>query len=331
MGEPAATQALWMLLDEPVLKDAILGHLTWVTGIDLSAVEWFVPESVYPDRARPDLEGMQVIDGETLPRLVVETKFAARLGVDQVDAYLRNQSDRLRGGPGAMVLVVPSARRREAERVVMESLDRLLETGRPLTGIGHAVVTWDEWLNVWVEAAEEASLGARSIAADVAQLQAMCATLCGTFIAPFESTVEPEWHKREEDLRHIVKDASQAVTRPGERLLPARDLGSFWGRWVYTRSPAKESYIGVGLVPQFADGGLGPLWVLVHKEADGFHQMRARLMNSHIGREARHDHGSVWVPLTLPPGTGGVELIEAVIAQVREIIAVITQSSEAIG
>lgn len=319
-----------MLLDEPVLRAAILDHLTQLTGTDLSGIEWFVPESISPDLARPDLEGMQVIDGESVPKLVVEMKFGARLDTGQIVAYVQNQSGRLKGASGAFVLLVPGLRRGEAERVLSESLSAQSATELPVA-IGHGVVTWEEWLDVWEGAVEGVSQGPDSIAADVAQLRAMCVTLCDTFIAPFPSIEPAAWRDREQDLRHLIKDVSQAVTLPGERRLPARQMGWWWGRWVYTRAPRTESYLGLGVVPRFADAGDTPLWVLFDKHVDGFHEIRARLMNSPVGRDARLEEGGVWLPLTVPPKLAGLELIEAVTAQVREIIAVATQPSRAVG
>lgn len=322
MGEPAATQAIWMLLDEPVLKDATLAHLTDQTSVDLSGIGWFVPESIYPDRARPDLEGMEAHRGGVVPRLVVEMKFGAPLNTEQVLAYLRNQSARLAGEMGAFVLLVPSERRAEADRVLATSYE--MWAGDVVRSpIRSAVITWREWLDVWQEAAASEIQGPRSIAADVSQLRAMCKTLSGTYVAPFDHSVESSWRDREEDLRDLVRGVSAAITpkRQGERLLPARSMGSFWGRWVYPVDDTRI-YLAVGLVPRFADQGQAPLWLHFPKQAESFEQIRARLLNSPIGSEVRHDGGSLWLPLTIPESIAGLDLIEALTTQVREVIGI---------
>lgn len=49
-------------------------------------------------------------------------------------------------------------------------------------------------------------------------------------------------------------------------------------------------------------------------------------MNGPRGGRARHEEGSVWLPLMLPSEVAGLELVEAVTSQVEEIIAVTTKS-----
>ncbi len=329
MGEPAATQAVWMLLDDPLLRQAMVEYLGRRTQVDLTGVEWFVPEVVHLDRARPDLEGMQVVEGEAVPRVVVEMKFGAGLGTEQIVAYLRNQDARLGSSPGAIVLLVPRQRRAEAERVLAASLD-LWKGGLVDRDVGHAVVTWDEWLDVWDDAASTVPWGPQSIAADVAQLRAMCATLSGNFIAPFSGPDLVGWREREGDLQQLVREVTRGLTDPSSRLLPARDMGAFWGRYVCVW-PGRDSYYAVAVVPRLAAVGGTPLWVLFHQQTDLFHLIRARILSSVAGRNARQDDGSLWLPLTVPEGLAGVELIESVTAQVREIVAVATQPDDDVG
>ena len=107
-------------------------------------------------------------------------------------------------------------------------------------------------------------------------------------------------------------------------------MGAFWGRYVYVW-PGRDSYYAVAVVPRLAAVGGTPLWVLFHQQTDLFHLIRARILSSVAGSNARQDDGSLWLPLTVPEGVAGVELIESVTAQVGEIVAVATQPDDDVG
>jgi hypothetical protein len=118
-GEPAATQALAMLLEDEPLREAFLRALEDRTGANLNAVSYFVPEAVHEDGARPDLEGL---DDEGQPLIVVEAKFWAALEQGQVRSYLADQVSRLGAGvQGVFVLVVPTSRADVAQGVLNEA------------------------------------------------------------------------------------------------------------------------------------------------------------------------------------------------------------------
>src|SRR5664279_4737819 len=91
-GEVAATQALAILLDEPLLREAVLRLLTVRTEIDLSAVRRFQAEAVHDDGGRPDLEG---VTDDGFPLVMVEAKFGAPLTVKQLRSYFDDQARRL--------------------------------------------------------------------------------------------------------------------------------------------------------------------------------------------------------------------------------------------
>ena len=87
---------------------------------------------------------------------MVEAKFGAELSIDQVDAYLANQEGRLEGEMrGALILLVPSYRKPEAETLLGALGPRADEQNARATSVSTAVVTWDEWLDVIDQAARE--------------------------------------------------------------------------------------------------------------------------------------------------------------------------------
>jgi hypothetical protein len=124
-----------------------------MTESDLGAVESFQAEPVLSDRSRLDLEGT---DSEGRPLLVVEAKFGARLDSGQVQAYLTHQKGKLGVDVrGALILLVPADRKPEAADVLRNVGDRAEEQEVRTAPVSTAVITWDEWMGVWGEAARE--------------------------------------------------------------------------------------------------------------------------------------------------------------------------------
>ena len=213
-GEVAATQALAMLLEEPQLSDAMLGHLGQITETDLGAVASFQPELVHDDRARPDLEGQ---DSRGRPLVVVEAKFGAALTSDQVHAYLTDQEVRLEGGVrGALILLVPSYRRPEAEGLLGTLEGRTDEQNAPTASISPAVDTWEEWLRVMNEAAQALPAHEQdAVLCDLGQLRELCATMRGLDVPPLGlAATGRDLHDRERDLRRLVDEVTVQFRTP---------------------------------------------------------------------------------------------------------------------
>ena len=136
-GEPAATQALAMLLEDEPLREAFVRDLEDRTGTDLNAVSYFVPEAVHEDGARPDLEGL---DDEGQPLIVVEAKFWAALEQGQVRSYLADQASRLGASvQGVFVLLVPTSRVEEAQSVLNEATEGDFRLSVGDADLGHVV------------------------------------------------------------------------------------------------------------------------------------------------------------------------------------------------
>ena len=145
-------------------------RLGQVTDTDLGAVASFQAELVHEDLGRPDLEGQ---DSLGRPLLIVEAKFGAALTVDQVRAYLSDQHGRLVGQVrGALVLLVPSYRKPEAEAVLRALENQADDFNASTPSMATAVVTWDEWLGVWNEAAHELSAAPGVIVGELGALTA---------------------------------------------------------------------------------------------------------------------------------------------------------------
>lgn len=325
MGEPAATQAVHVLLREKSLKQATLRLVRDRTGVDLSDVERFVAEAVGLDRARPDLEGLT---SQAEPLLVVEMKFGARLGPGQLLAYLRSQRVRLDPERDrVLVVLVPDRRRLEAERVLGNvnatwGVEAPAEASRTRT----TVVTWPELLDAW-DAVTSGEADLVAVNADVVQLRGLCEALTGFVIEPFDlELASGGWLARLDDLRKL----SDAVTRAFGDVNPTADetkLGYVSRRYFLAGGPSSRTSLAVGVQARFAEQGMTPLWARLHRKTPGFEAARSLISASPLGSAAREDHGHLWLPLLLEPHLPGSAQVEPLVAQVEAILSVLRSSS----
>ena len=318
VGEVAATKSLTWLASDQGLRAAILAYLGRRAGMDLTSVEEFVPESVDDDGARPDIE-MRDADGRTLA--LVEAKFGAHLTEEQVAAYL-DILDR-RSGPhrGALFILVPPSRVDEAQRTLERTVN-----ARP-EAVAHAVVTWNEWLDEWDAVAEESSDA--GLASDLHQLKAMCHTLGGRVIPPLAGTASGrDWQERASDLRRTVEVVTaRFLGSLSRRNLPMQgNLESKPYTYRYLPEISRTTWVQVGVWGTFADEGLTPFWLMLHKDDErsgGFQAALQRLMASELSRKVRRDDGHAWVPLEVPGDANGPELADALETRVGAVLGML--------
>ena len=311
-GEPAATRALAMLLEDEPLRMAFVREIEQRSGVPLGAVSYFVAEAVHADGARPDLEGL---DDDSKPLIVVEAKFGAHLGEAQIRNYLSDQADRLgKGGTGVLVLLVPSSRVIEAQRVLEAS-----DAGG--TGV---VVTWDDCITCCEEAAKELP-NATEIANDLFQFKAMCTTLGGIVIAPLGNVaLGKEWRAREEDLRQIVRLATESFVPAEVRVPFGNEPGYEHRRYMpgvrYEGSHQGLSSCSVGIGSRFVEDGLTPFWLRYHRQTIDFAVVKERLSRSSYAAHIRNDDRHLWLPLHADPSMSGNELVQSLEEQIQRII-----------
>ena len=311
-----ATQALAMLLEDRLLRDALVRYLGEVTETDLSAVRWFEAERVHEDLARPDLEG---IDDRGRPVVVVEAKFDARLSTGQVRSYLNDQERRLGGEAGAFVLLVPASRFDYAGRVLEAALRERGDEGHAPYLIAAAVLTWDSWLEAWNDAVRHLPATPDSLAADLVQLRELVVTMGGLVIPPLDGAAAGEgWREREPDLRIIVDQVTTRLSDPSSRRPPiVHEVGYDPLRYAPGGYSEPGSSCSVGLASRFADQGATPLWLESAKLTPHFADIRARIMTSTFADDVLTDDGHLWLPLALPGDLAGPELVDHLVAEVR--------------
>lgn len=319
-GEPAVTQALAMLLEDEPLREAFVRDLEDRTGTDLSAVSYFVPEAIHEDGGRPDLEGL---DDEGQPLIVVEAKFWAALEQGQVRSYLADQASRLGASvQGAFVLLVPTSRVKEAQSVLNEAMQGDFSSG---LGTRTSVLSWDDCIRL----CEEAVAGlpdADDIGGDLVQFRAMCTTLGGLVIAPLgHVSFGDEWRDREQDLRQLVREATDHFMPPGSRWPMSSEVGYEHRRYIlgYLSDGAVDfgANCSVGIGTRFAAEGQTPFWLRYHRRTPDFKLVKARLSRSSYSPRMRTDDRHLWLPLDARPDAAGPELVQDLIAQISSIVA----------
>jgi hypothetical protein len=181
-GEVAATQALTMLLEDDVLHQAFVSYAEELTSTTLPGIQVFEAERSHEGFGRPDIEG---VDAQRQVIMVVEGKFWAPLGMEQVHAYLAQlRQNPSSGRRTALLVLLPESRESEARRVVAtastmdpEANDRLVATG---------VMTWEGLLDHLDLAAAGLVQGPNSVSADLVQFRGLCSTLVGVVIPPVD-------------------------------------------------------------------------------------------------------------------------------------------------
>jgi hypothetical protein len=317
-GEVAATQALAVLLEEPHLREALVGHIGQAIGTELSAVESFQPELIHADGARPDLEGQ---DSLGRPLVVVEAKFGAILSSEQVEAYLADQEARLTDGArGALVLLVPSYRKPEAESLLGALSDRA-DSLSPEVATGAA--TWDEWLDALDESAQQLDPAERdAVRCDVRQLRALCATMRGVDVPPLKEVAKGVgMDEREGDLRRLVDEVTRRFRFPTGQLIPIGFESEFgyYRRYMPGGPDDPACCCSVGVLSGFGDT---PFWLRFHKDTSSFQEVANRIMASPLAEEAGGNGGHIWLPLRVSDDRSGEAILSELAAQIEAIQAV---------
>lgn len=324
-GEVAATQGLTMLLEDEVLHRAFIRYVEELTGTALPGVRVFEAERSHEGFGRPDIEG---VDSQRQTVMIVEGKFWATLGVEQVRAYLAHlRQGRGPGHPTAFLVLLPQSRENEARRVVAAAVSAV-EADACASEVVTAVMTWEGLLDHLDLAVGTLEHGPHSTSADLVQFRGLCTTLCGEVIPPVDPNAP--WRERRADLERLVDLLTRELRKPGERLLPiVHEAGFDPMRYTYAVDPSLpsglypflDSYLSIGLAHRFADQGDPPLWMRFHKETPRFPAIRRRLRASRLWNRVREDDGHVWLPFTIRDDLAGPDLVADLVAQVWSVQA----------
>ena len=180
---------------------------------------------------------------------------------------------------------------------------------------------------MWSAVAGETSDAA--LDSDIGQLRAMCQTLGGLVMSPLAgAAIGRDWQKRASDLVEIVRVVTAQLlgsTRPRDFPMQG-DLGSKPYVYRYLPSISPSTWVQVGVWGRFADEGLTPFWLMLHRDdkgSGGFQAALHRLMASDLSRKIRRDEGHAWVPLEVPGDLNGPELVDALAKRVGTVLQIL--------
>jgi hypothetical protein len=154
----------------------------------------------------------------------------------------------------------------------------------------------------------------------------MCTTLGGLVIAPLgRVSFGDEWRHREQDLRQLVREATEHFITAGTRWPMSSEVGYEHRRYIpgYLSDGTVDNgaACSVGIGNRFADEGETPFWLRYHRRTPDFELARARLSRSRYSPRMRTEDRHVWLPLDARPDAAGPELVQDLIAQISSIIA----------
>jgi hypothetical protein len=282
-------------------------------------------EAVQDDRGRPDLEA-RATDGT--PVVKVEAKLGASLTPGQVQSYV---ADLERSGRLSVLLVlVPKRRTSEIAKLTAFALGFVGVGPWPATGdrsVAVAVVSWDE-VFAWLRTC------GGDVVHEVEQLEEMYRVLDGDNIAPVADVQDlVQWRKRKDDFVNLIERATRRLTESlgSHKLLPLgtepieqqvpeglEPLG-YVRRYVCPVARPEWSCFCIGVRDSFAKWAT-PIWLRFNAQTADFALIRSRIEASPL--RWLESGGHLWVPLDVPTGVTGEQMVDALVAQAEEVMRV---------
>lgn len=142
----------------------------------------------------------------------------------------------------------------------------------------------------------------------------------------------PGWQGRQGEMEQVVKDVTAALKNDGTRSEWSGPRSEFtFARWVQVGTPEDGTYVAVGITPRFLEDTGTPFWLQINsKDTPHFAVAEARLNASQFSGRIRRTSGSsagdrirVWIPLDAPDHLRWSSLVVHLLAQSRQVLAVI--------
>lgn len=322
-GELLCTQGLAHVANHPAARDAFTRLLERAGGVELPRDLVWRAEERQGDKGRPDLEA---ISGQT-KWLKVEAKLGAGIGEEQIASFAGDLPD---AEGKFVVLLVPSKRRAEAERLAAQWSVEVLAPGRwRLKAVGRplALLTWEEVFD-HLRAAEYWPSGG-----DLDQLVDLYQSLNNLYVAPFAPEDEGDPARDGDRIRVIDKVTRKIAEVEGQAVMPlasealADSAGgkverNFVRRYVVKTHSGRMVSLAIGVRTPF-DGYLTRVWARFRYDEPHFQQIQAKLTGrgSPFEDKSRHviSERHLWLPLDLPHHLAAEDVQRALVEQVEEI------------
>jgi hypothetical protein len=328
-GEVLCTQGLAHLLREhPDARSAFAAEIASVTGVRIgNDLTWRAEAHQDLDRGRPDLEARTV---SGVPTVKIEAKLGATLSPGQCRSYVSDLHGR--SPESALLVLVPRPRTEEATDAVAEAFGLSGPSPwRPTEypDVAIAVISWDDVL------AALGRGGSERLRSEREQFEAMYRVLSGDYIPPLAGPEElAEWRKRETDFVNLVDQLTRRLTthhrvypmsmEPLEQVPEGLEPKGYTRRYVCRLLGETESCFSIGVRDSFA-GIVSPIWLRFNKTTGHFREIRARLDTSDLRPRLVPSGGHIWIPLDVPLGVAGRQVVDALVAQAEEVVRVAYQ------
>jgi len=271
------------------------------------------------DRERPDLEAYTT---DNVPTVKIEAKLGAALDPGQLKSYTSDLQSRSPGS--AFLVLVPRRRIKEATKMVAEVFE--LAGPSPWPNVAIAVVSWEAVLDAF------GRVECGRFRGELEQFEAMYRVLSGGYIQPLAGPEElTEWRKRETDFVNLVNQVTRRLTthhnvlpmgvEPLEQAPEELESKGYRRRYVCQTPGEPESCFSIGVRDPFKKK-VSPIWLRFHKNTGRFCDIRDRLEASYLAPRLVRSGGHVWIPLDLPMGVDGSQMVDTLVVQAKEIVRV---------
>lgn len=328
-AEVLCTQGLaYLLREHPDARSAFAAEIASITGAKIGDdLTWHAEARQELDRGRPDLEA-RTAGG--VPRVKIEAKLGAALSAGQLRSYVGALQGR--SPESALLVLVPRQRTEEAAHVFTGAFG-LSGSGpwRPTEhpGVAIAVVSWDDVLAVLGRGGSERLRG------ELEQLESMYRVLSGDHIPPLAGPEElTEWRTRETDFVNLVDQATRRLTTHHrvypmgvealEQVPEGQEPRGYTRRYVCRQLGGTESCFSIGVRDSFA-GIVSPIWLRFNRTTGHFRDIRDRLDTSDFRPRLVPSGGHIWIPLEVPLGVDGEQMVDALVAQAEEVVRIAYQ------
>jgi hypothetical protein len=332
--ENIATEALTIVLKQSRTASLAFRQFVGLTGVCLPESISFEAQQGGLDRAIPDLT---CVDNNGRKRAVIENKFWAGLTENQPITYIRELSH---SEPAVVLFVVPDARR---AIIWTELLARCSAAGLQLTGttqspaitFAHinplhclAITSWQNLL----DALNSAVVSSRDVAAsnDIGQLRGLCNAIDSEAFLPLrpDELSNVELPRRVINLADVAFEIVQSCE--ARNYCDRKGLKETNGRYTsgtYLRFGSYGSWFGLHL-RLWKAFEISPLWFEFSNNDYGKAQKVRELLRGwqHSSPPRCLDwDNEVVVPAILPAGVEKEKIIVAVVEQVGEMVALLSQ------
>jgi hypothetical protein len=325
--ENLATESLFYILNASrTAERAFLGYVARA-GVNLGDNLLFQTQSHGKDKSIPDLVGVNAANEQVL---VIESKFWASLTDNQPITYL----DRLpKEKPGILLFIAPE---RRFPTLWAELLERLNRNEKPFqkseTDDGllvvrlnahhvMALVSWRAVLAVMEQSATAAQ--EMQVVSDIRQLSGLCERMDSEAFIPLQSEdLSSTIGMRIQQYHQLIEEVVARLRNTG--LVSAKGLNSSgsiigYGRYFKLAEYAASLQVNLGLWATKRDT---PLWLrLQGSDWKYSSELRDKLQFLEHKTPSRLFQDGDWfaIPLYLPTGVEKSDVVEGLLAQIREI------------